>query len=52
MKALERTIDQFDEQKRTLVAQSLQPTDAAEALRLHNEVVALTGQLTAAEERW
>jgi ATP-binding cassette subfamily F protein 3 len=52
MKALERTIAQFDEQKRALVAQSLERTDAAEALRLHNEVVALTAQLSAAEERW
>jgi ATP-binding cassette subfamily F protein 3 len=52
MKSLERTIAQFDEQKRILAAQSLQPTDAAEALRLHNELVALTAQLTAAEERW
>ncbi|MFL5340863.1 MAG: ABC transporter C-terminal domain-containing protein, partial [Gemmataceae bacterium] len=52
MKALERSIAQFDDQKRTLVAQSLEPTDAGEALRLHNEVVALTAQLNAAEERW
>ncbi len=52
MKALERSITQLDEQKRALVAQSLQPTDAAEALRLHNEIVALTGELNAAEERW
>ena len=29
MKALERTIAQFDEQKRVLVAQSLEPTGAA-----------------------
>jgi ATP-binding cassette subfamily F protein 3 len=52
MKALERSIAQFDEQKRALVAQSLEPTDAAEALRLHNEVVSLTAELNAAEERW
>jgi len=52
MKALERSIAQLDEQKRALVDQSLQPTDAAEALRLHNEVVALTAELSAAEERW
>ena len=37
-----------DERKRALVAKSLEPTDAAEALRLHNEVVALTAELSAA----
>jgi ATP-binding cassette, subfamily F, member 3 len=52
MKSLERTIAQLDEQKRILAAQSLQPTDAAEALRLHNELAALTAQLNAAEEDW
>ena len=33
-------------------ARSLESTDAAEALRLHNELAALTAQLTEAEERW
>ena len=35
IKALERTVAQLDEQKRTLTAQSLQSTDAAEGMRLH-----------------
>jgi ATP-binding cassette subfamily F protein 3 len=52
IKTLERTITQLDEQKRTLHAQLQQSTDAAEALRLHNDVSALTEQLTEAEERW
>jgi ATP-binding cassette subfamily F protein 3 len=52
MKNLERTIAQLDEQKRALTARSLELTDAAEALRLHNELTALTEQLTEAEERW
>src|SRR5260370_11800099 len=52
MKTLERTIAQLDEQKRTLNAQLQQSTDAAEALRLHNEVAALAAQLAEAEERW
>jgi ATP-binding cassette subfamily F protein 3 len=52
MKTLERSIAQFDEQKRTLNAQLQQSTDAKEALRLHNEVEALTVQLAEAEERW
>jgi ATP-binding cassette subfamily F protein 3 len=52
LKALERTIAQLDEQKRTLTARSLEPTTAAEALRLHNELAAITAQLDPAEERW
>ena len=52
IKTLEQTIAQLDEQKRTLNAQLLESTDAAEALRLHNEVEALTTQLAEAEERW
>ncbi len=52
LKTLERTIAQLDEQKRTLQAQLLESTNAVEALRLHNEVSALSEQLTQAEERW
>lgn len=52
LKTVERTIAELDEQKRTLNAQFLQCTDSAEALRLHNEVAALTEQLATVEERW
>jgi ATP-binding cassette, subfamily F, member 3 len=52
IKALERTIGQLDEQKRTLNAQLLISTDAVEALRLHHEVSDLAEQLAEAEERW
>jgi ATP-binding cassette, subfamily F, member 3 len=52
IKALERTIAQFDEQKRALTDQLQQSTDAAEALRLHNELTALAEPLAQAEERW
>jgi ATP-binding cassette subfamily F protein 3 len=52
LKAVERTIAQLDEQKRTLNAKLLETTDAAEALRLHNEIAAVAGQLGPAEERW
>jgi hypothetical protein len=52
MKVLERTIAQLDEQKRDLNAKLLESTDAEEALRLHNEIAALTEQLSPAEERW
>src|SRR5207248_192968 len=52
IKALEERITQLDEQKRALNAQLLESTDAVAALRLHNEVEALTAQLAEAEERW
>ncbi len=52
MTTLERTIARLDEQKRQANNQLLQSTDPAEALRLHNEVQALTAQLSEAEERW
>jgi ATP-binding cassette, subfamily F, member 3 len=52
IKTLERTIAQLDEQKRSLNAELLKSTNAAEALRLHNEVSALAEPLAEAEERW
>jgi len=50
--ALERTIARLDDQKRQTNAALLEATDPAEALRLHNDVSALTTQLADAEERW
>ena len=52
MKTLEKTIAQLDEQKRALNAQMMESTDAKEAMRLHNEIAAMTEQLSEAEERW
>jgi ATP-binding cassette subfamily F protein 3 len=52
IKTVEQAIAQLDEQKRTLSAQLMNTSDAIEALRLHNEVTAVTAQLTEAEERW
>ena len=52
IKAVERTIAQLDEQKKTLNAQLMQSTDAEEALRLHNEAEATAKQLAEAEEKW
>ena len=52
MKALEKTIAQLDEQRRAANAKLLESTDAKEAMRLHEEIAALTEQLTPAEERW
>ena len=52
MKALEKTIAALDEQKRAASAKLMETTDPAEALRLHDEVAALTAKLDPAEERW
>lgn len=52
MTTLERTIARLDEQKKILNCQLMQATGPAEALRLHNEVAALTSQLAEAEGRW
>jgi len=49
---VERKIARLDEQKRELSAQLLNATDPKEAMRLHNEVEAIAGELTEAEERW
>ncbi len=52
MRALERSIAALDDQKRQASAKLLESTDPAEALRLHNEVTALTPQLADLEELW
>ena len=52
LKTLEKTISQLDLQKRDLNAQLLNTSNAKEALRLHNEVSAVSTQLTEAEDRW
>lgn len=52
IKTLERNIAQLDEQKRLLAAQSLESTDADEALRLHNELAEVSSKLAEAEDRW
>jgi len=52
LKTLEKTIAQLDEQRRDLNEQMYKTTNANEALRLHNEVKALTDRLDPAEERW
>jgi ATP-binding cassette subfamily F protein 3 len=52
MTNLERTISRLDGQKRQTNEQLMTTTDAAEALRLHNEVATLTKQLAEAEDRW
>ena len=52
LKTVERTIAQLDEQKRALNALFLQSTDSDEAMRLNNEIAALTELLAEAEERW
>jgi len=49
---LEKVIARFDDLKKKANSQLLQTCDAAESLRLHNEVTNLTSQLEEAEERW
>ena len=52
MTNIERTIARLDELKKQTNNQLMTATDPAEALRLHNEVAALTPQLADAELRW
>jgi ATP-binding cassette subfamily F protein 3 len=52
MTTLERTVASLDDKRRQTSRELMAATDPAEALRLHNEVVALTAELAAAEERW
>ena len=52
MTNLERTIARLDEQKRQTNSKLMEATEPGEALRLHNEVAALTRQLAEAEDRW
>lgn len=52
LKTLEKTIAQLDDRRRALNAQMMETTNAAEALKLHNEVASITEQLAPAEERW
>ena len=52
MKNLEKTIAQLDGQRGELNAKMLECTNAAEAMKLHNEIAAITEQLAPAEERW
>ena len=52
MANIERTIARLDDQKRQTNNQLMTATDPAEALRLHNEVSALTTQLAEVEDRW
>ncbi len=49
---IEKTIAKLDDQKKKSSAQLLTTSDAKEALRLHNEVEALTTQLAEAEDKW
>ncbi|MFN0050722.1 MAG: ABC-F family ATP-binding cassette domain-containing protein [Planctomycetales bacterium] len=49
---VERTIARLDDQKRQLNARFLETTNPADSMRLHEELAAVTTQLTQAEERW
>ncbi len=52
LKALEKTIAALDDRRRELNVRLMDTSNAAEAMRLHNEIAALTTQLEPAEERW
>jgi ATP-binding cassette, subfamily F, member 3 len=49
---LERTMSRLEEQKREAHDRLMKATDAADAVRLHDEVKTFTSQLAEAEERW
>jgi ATP-binding cassette subfamily F protein 3 len=49
---IEKTISRLDDQKKKASVELLATSDASEAMRLHNEVQAVTTQLQEAEERW
>ena len=51
LKTIEKTIAQLDEQRRAINAK-MNTSDAKEALKLHNELAAITKPLADAEERW
>ena len=52
LKTVEKSIAGLDAQKRTLTARFLDSTDDAVSKRLDAELLAVTGQLTEAEDRW
>ena len=49
---VERTIAKLDVRKRELNAEMLQTSDAARAMKLHEEITAIAKELAPAEERW
>ncbi len=52
LKALEKSVQLLDQQRRALNDQLMQATDPKEAMRLHNELKAIEMDLGLAEQRW
>ncbi len=52
VKNLERKIARLDDEKKAINAKLLNESDPAEAVRLHEELTAITEELGQAEERW
>lgn len=52
LKTLEKKIAQLDAKKREVNDQLMQSSDPEEALRLHNELAAITSELEGVEQRW
>ena len=50
--AIERRIEKLERQKRQLNTKLLETTDTDEAMQLHEELTAVTRELTPNEERW
>ena len=49
---LERTIARLDAEKRKHYTKLMETVDPEEALRIHNEMTAVSEKLVTAEERW
>ena len=52
VKAIERKIASLDTQKKALSAEMTETSDAAKALELHQQIEAISSDLTAAENEW
>jgi len=52
VKAIERKIASLDTQKKALSAEMTETSDAAKALELHEQIEAISSDLTAAENEW
>ncbi len=52
MSNIERSIQKFDEEKKAINAKLMTTTVTNEAVKLHEQLTAISEQLTAAEERW
>ncbi len=52
IKAIERKIARLDDEKKSLDQQLFSMTDPAQAMKLHEQIEAVSGELAGAEEEW